>query len=191
MNQESTTAEATVNDPVLPVDLGPEEHSVVDDPAPAHTGSDPGALQTELAEWKDKYARLLAEFDNFRKRTAREKELLLRFGAEPIAAALLPAIDDLERSVQATKLAADNPASLPLVIEGLDMVQRKFLQALEQQSIRPIEAVGKPFDSHEHEAIASLPTDDPSKKGIVIEQVERGYRYHDRVIRYAKVITGE
>jgi molecular chaperone GrpE len=191
MNQESTTAEATVNEPGLPIDLGPEEHSVTENPAPAHTGSDAPALEAELAEWKDKYARLMAEFDNFRKRTAREKELLLRFGAEPIAAALLPAIDDLERSVQATKLAADNPASLPLVIEGLDMVQRKFLQALEQQSIRPIEAVGKPFDSHEHEAIASLPTDDPSKKGIVIEQVERGYRYHDRVIRYAKVITGE
>jgi molecular chaperone GrpE len=191
MNQESTTAEATVNEPGLPVDLGPEEHSVTEDPAPAHTGSDAPALEAELAEWKDKYARLMAEFDNFRKRTAREKELLLRFGAEPIAAALLPAIDDLERSVQATKLAADNPASLPLVIEGLDMVQRKFLQALEQQSIRPIEAVGKAFDSHEHEAIASLPTDDASKKGIVIEQVERGYRYHDRIIRYAKVITGE
>lgn len=171
-----------------PIDMGPVEHPVTDEPTPAHDPqADASALTLELAQWQDRYTRLVAEFDNYRKRTAREKEALLTYGAEPMAKAVLPVADDLERSLQAARTSQN----LPALIEGLEMVQRKLQTALEQQGIVPIDALGKPFDSHEHEAIASLPTDDDAKKGTVIDQVERGYRYRDRVLRYAKVITGE
>lgn len=165
----------------------PTEHSVSEEPEPAHAPEpDAAALALELAQWHDRYTRLSAEFDNFRKRTQREKEALLTYGAEPMAKAMLPVADDLARSVQ----AARSTQNLNPLIEGLEMVHRKFLLVLEQQGIVPIEAVGKAFDSAEHEAIASLPGQ-PEQKGRVIEEVERGYRYRDRVLRYAKVITGE
>ncbi len=186
--EQPTAAEAPQPIDPHPIDLGPVEYPVTDEPTPAHDPqADLGALTLELAQWQDRYTRLVAEFDNYRKRTAREKEALLSYGAEPMAKAVLPIADDLERSVQ----AARTTQNLPALIEGLEMVQRKLQTALEQQGIVPIDALGQAFDSSEHEAIASLPTDDAAKKGTVIDQVERGYRYRDRVLRYAKVITGE
>ena len=183
---ELTHAEHAHAEPAV-VEPAPTEHSVADEPTPTHAAEpDAAALTLELALWQDRYTRLSAEFDNYRKRTQREKEALLTYGAEPLAKAMLPLVDDIERSLQ----AARSTQHLDALIEGLEMVHRKFLHALEQQGITPIEALGRAFDSAEHEAIASLPGD-PARKGTVIDQAERGYRYRDRVLRYAKVITGE
>jgi molecular chaperone GrpE len=153
----------------------------------------PPALQAELESAKaraqeatDQYIRLLAEFDNFRKRSRKEYDSLLEYASEKVLSALLPVLDDFDRTLTAME-KTDNLSSIK---EGITLVTNKLHKTLEKEGLNLIECAGQPFDSSLHEAIHSIEVSE-EKKGIVLEQAEKGYRLKDKVIRYAKVIVGE
>ena len=165
-----------------------EENSVSDNV------TDEGPEQKELEELKKKYdelndshLRLMAEFDNYRKRTMREKADLIKTGGEGALKNLLPIIDDFERALQNVRAAEDVEA----VKEGVDLIFGKFMGYLSQQGVKPIEAIGKPFDTEEFEAIATIPAPELDMKGKVLDCVQTGYTLFDKVIRHAKVVVGE
>ena len=152
------------------------------------------ALQQELdaakkraQEATEQYLRLMAEFDNFRKRTRRETATMRDYASESVLTALLPVIDNFERSLE----AMDKTDNLSSVKEGIRIVNENLHRVLEKEGLNAIESVNQPFDSEVHEAIHSMPVEDEEKKGTVLEEVEKGYRLKDKVIRYSKVIVGE
>ncbi len=143
--------------------------------------------QQEAAEARDKHVRLMAEFDNFRKRTRREAESFREYANEEMMTALLPVVDDFARTVTAME-ETDNLSSLK---EGVSLVNGKLWNILEKKGLKPLNPVGEEFDLEYHEAIHSLPVEEEEKKGIVLDVVEKGYQLKDKVIRYAKVVVGE
>jgi molecular chaperone GrpE len=145
------------------------------------------SLQKKYDILNDSHLRLMAEFDNYRKRTLREKADLIKSGGESALTGLLPVIDDFERALQNIRTAEDIEA----VKEGIELIYNKFSAYLLQQGVKPIEAIGKPFDTEMFEAIATIPAPDEDKKGIVIDSVQTGYTLYDKVIRHAKVVVGE
>ena len=142
--------------------------------------------RAEAAEWKDKYVRLYAEFENFRSRTSREKIALVGTASEGLIKDLLPVIDDFERSLKAME-TVDEVSSLK---EGVDLVFHKFTGLLHQKGLKAMETIGKPFDADFHEAITQFPAPDPSQKGMVIDELDKGYSLNDKTIRFARVIIG-
>ena len=152
------------------------------------------AEQNELEELKKKYnelndshLRLMAEFDNYRKRTLREKSELIKNGGENALSNLLPVVDDFERALQNLRTAEDIKA----VNEGVELIYSKFISYLSQQNVKPIETVGKPFDAETSEAVALIPAPDADMKGKVLDCVQTGYTLNEKVIRHAKVVVGE
>jgi molecular chaperone GrpE len=141
----------------------------------------------KLAEMVDKYIRLSAEFDNYRKRTLREKIELTKSAGEGILKNLLPVMDDLERALKQMEFTKDVDATR----SGIELIYNKFLLFLKQNGIIEIEAVNKDFNVDLHEAITKIPAPNESKKGKVIEVVEKGYFLNDKVMRYSKVVVGE
>lgn len=144
-------------------------------------------VSPEETEWKERYLRMASDFDNFRKRTQREKEQWIKQANQDLLRALLPIFDDLDRSLTAAE-ASDN---LEALREGMRLVQKKVKNTLEKQGVAQIDAKGKPFDTDYHEAIAQMPAPTEEQKGAVLEVVETGYLYREEVLRYAKVIIGE
>ncbi len=142
------------------------------------------ALNEEL---NNKYLRLHAEFDNFRKRTIKEKADIIKTGGERIIKDILPFADDFERALQSLHTAENKEA----VVEGMDLIHSKFADFLKQHGIKEIEAIGEPFDADKFEAITTIPVQDESQKGLVIDCIQKGYYMHDKIIRYPKVIVGE
>ncbi len=140
-----------------------------------------------LAELQNKYLRLSAEFDNYRKRTLKEKMDLQVTAREDVISNILPVVDDFERGMDSVEKATDIDA----VKEGLKLIYTKFSGFLSQQGVKEIEAVGKKFDTDLHEAITKIPVENKKKKGKVVDVIEKGYMLRDKVIRYAKVIIGE
>jgi molecular chaperone GrpE len=145
------------------------------------------ALEKELADWKDKYTRLYAEFDNFRKRNAKERLDLMKSAGKDIIQDMLPLIDDFERAEKANADSNDIKA----VKEGYGLIQAKLLRTLEAKGLKPMDSMGKSFDVEYHEAITNIPA--PSKKqvGKVVDVVEKGYFLNDNILRYAKVVVGQ
>ena len=143
-------------------------------------------MRAELNEMKEKYLRLYSEFDNFRKRTAKEKTDLFKTANQDLMTSLLPVLDDLERARNAMEAAKD----LAAVKEGVELVFHKISNTLQQKGLKPMEAVGEPFDPDLHEAITQVPAPEEKMKGKVIDEVEKGYFLGDKVIRFAKVIIG-
>lgn len=146
-----------------------------------------GSLQKKYNELNDSHLRLMAEFDNYRKRTMREKADLIKSGGEGALKNLLPIIDDFERALQNVRTAEDVEA----VKEGIDLIFGKFMSYLGQQGVKPIEAVGKPFSTEEFEAVAMIPAPEPEMKGKILDCVQTGYTLYEKVIRHAKVVVGE
>jgi molecular chaperone GrpE len=142
--------------------------------------SGPDEPKKEYNELSDRYLRLAADFDNFRKRSARERETILQFANERFAVDLLEVMDNLDRAARA------DDASLR---EGLARIRELCSAVLERHGITPIDVMTKKFDPAEHEAIAHIPSD--CEEGVVIDEVARGYRMHDRVIRFAKVAVSK
>ncbi len=140
----------------------------------------------EAAEWKDKYMRLQAEFDNFRKRTLREKMDLIQSGGSDVLKSMLDVLDDVYRAVDASEKSDDIAA----LREGERLVMQKFVATLAQKKVTEIEALDKPFDADLHEAVAKFAAGE-EKKGKVIDVVQRGYILGDKVLRFAKVVVGE
>lgn len=188
-NEESLNTEA------------PKPEAEVQDQAPDSTQdasadaneTDTGADQPEgngtdeVALWKDKYMRLHAEFDNFRKRTIKERGDLLRTASGDVIKAILPVLDDFDRAIAAN--AADE--DLANVKEGFQLIHQKLFNVLSQQGLEPMDSKGKPFDVDEHEALTQIPAPEEDLKGKVVDVVEKGYRLNDAILRYAKVVVGQ
>ena len=153
---------------------------------PAEEELDPLATaQNEAEQWKDKYIRLVAEFDNYKKRTLKEKSELILNGSEKTVAAILPILDDFERAT------ADKTEDPQAIKEGYELIYKKFLKALETLGVHKIETDNADFDVDYHEAIAMVPGMGDDKKGKVIDCVQTGYTLNDKVIRHAKVAVGQ
>lgn len=144
-------------------------------------------LQTKYDDLNDSYLRLHAEFDNFRKRTMKEKADLIKSAGERVLIDMLPFADDFGRALQALHEAEDKES----VVEGMDLIYSKFINFLSIHGVKEIEAVGQPFDPDKFEAITTIPVQDKSQKGVVIDCVQKGYQLNDKIIRYPKVIVGE
>ena len=155
--------------------------------AEAETKDPLAKAQEEAAEWEKKYLYKCAEFENFRKRTIKEKAELLLNGSEKSVVAVLPVIDDMERAL-ANAEKTDDAAALK---EGMELIYKKFIKALEGLGVKAIETTGKDFDVNYHEAIAMVPGMGDDNKGKVIDCTEKGYTLNDKVIRYAKVAVGQ
>ena len=139
----------------------------------------------EAEEWKDKYIRLFAEFENYKKRTLKEKTELILNGGEKTITAILPILDDFERAI------ADNTEDVAAIKEGFDLIFKKFLKTLEGIGVSKIDTDGKDFNVDFHEAIAMVPGMGDDKKGKIIDCVQTGYILNDKVIRHAKVAVGQ
>jgi molecular chaperone GrpE len=143
-------------------------------------------LHKELQEQKDKYLRLSADFDNFRKRTLREKMDLSRQAGEEIFTRILPVLDDLERALISIGEARDMEA----VKEGMILIHNKLKEYLSQQGVKEIEALHQDFNTDVHEAVSQIPSEKEEMKGKVVDVLEKGYFLNDKVIRYSKVVIG-
>lgn len=162
--------------------------------APAENPSEPTIeedeltkAKRELAEWKDKYMRLFAEFDNFRKRNAKERIELISSAAGDIIKEMLPVIDDFDRAIKANETLED----VAVIKEGFTLIHNKMYKKLESKGLKPIDATGKPFDTDYHEAITSIPAPSEDLKGKVVDEVEKGYLLHEKVLRFSKVVIGQ
>ncbi|MFO7868866.1 MAG: nucleotide exchange factor GrpE [Bacteroidales bacterium] len=144
-------------------------------------------LEKERDIYKDKYVRLAAEFDNYRRRTLKEKSDLIKNGGETIFINMLPVVDDFDRAMDAVTSTEDIHA----LKEGVDLIANKFKSFLKQNGIQEIAAKEEEFDTDKHEAITKIPAPSEDLKGKVVDVIEKGYMMHDKVIRFAKVVVGE
>lgn len=140
-----------------------------------------------LEKEKKEYLFLMADFDNFKKRTLREKSEIIKNGAENVLKGILPILDDFERGIDAIK----DDATAVSVKEGMELIYNKFVKYLQQNGVKEIPTEDAVFDVDLHEAIAMVPVDDESKKGKVIDTIAKGYTLNDKVIRHAKVAVGQ
>lgn len=185
--ETAEAAEATAGSPAEPTDNTPEDEI--------------NRLQAEIADWKDKNARLYADFDNFRKRTARERLELIKTAAEDVVVSLLPVIDDFERALavelfgpQAAATAASTviepDAAKGTAFEGVALIYHKLNKILTQNGVSVIDVLDQPFDEEWSEAVAQIPTPEGKTKGNVLDVVLKGYKIDNKVIRHAKVVVG-
>ena len=141
----------------------------------------------EIADLKDKYLRSVAEFDNYRKRTLKERAELILNGGEKVLTAILPIVDDMERAIE-NGAKTDDPA---VIREGMELIYHKLLKVMESQGVNVIETENAVFDTDVHEAVAMVPGMGDEKKGKVIDCLQKGYKLNDKVIRHAKVAVGQ
>ena len=140
----------------------------------------------EASEWKDKYLRLVAEFDNYRKRTLKEKMDLIASGGEDVIKSLLAIMDDIDRALDAMTKSNDIEA----IRQGIMLIHQKLLDTLHAKGVEEISAIGQELDTDLHEAVAKFPVAEEEKKGKVIDVVQKGYKLKDKVVRFAKVVVG-
>lgn len=143
--------------------------------------------EEEIARLKDRYLRQAAEFDNFRKRTLKEKSELLLNGGEKVIASLLPVLDDLERAMDNMEKSSD----VETLREGVELIVSKLEKTLATHGLKKIETEGKDFDTDFHEAVALVPADEEAKKNKIIDCVQPGYMLNEKVIRHSKVVVGQ
>jgi molecular chaperone GrpE len=144
-------------------------------------------LKSEIEELKDKYLRLYSDFDNFKRRTTKERIDLFKMAGQDVLKSLIPVMDDFERAEKAFETSTD-AASLA---EGVKLVSSKLRSTLEQQGLKSYSSIGENFDADLHEAITKIPAPSNDLKGKIVDEVEKGYKLQDKVIRFAKVIIGE
>ncbi len=181
-----TLNEEKVQDTDIKAETEAEESEKSEESVEAET--DPlEAAEAQIAELKDKYLRTMAEFDNYRKRTLKERTELILNGGEKTITALLPVIDDMERAIANGEKTED-----PQVLrEGMQLIYQKLMKVLEAQGVSKIETQDANFDTNLHEAVALVPGMGDDKKGKVIDCMATGYKLNDKVIRYAKVAVGQ
>ena len=144
-------------------------------------------LEASLEKEKKEYLFLMAEFDNFRKRTIKEKSELIKNAAEAVLKGLLPIVDDFERGLNATENVED-PAA---VREGMELIYQKLVKYLEKNGVKAIDPEDRECDTNRHEAISAVPVQDEAQKGKILDTVEKGYMLNDKVLRHAKVVVGQ
>ena len=148
--------------------------------------SDTDKLRGEVAEWQNKHLRLYAEFDNFKRRTSKERLELLQIAGKDVIVDLLPVLDDFERAQKSMETATDIEA----IKEGVKLVHHKLKNTLANKGLKEMDAKGKEFDADVHEGITNIPAPSSDLKGKVIDELEKGYYLNDKLIRFAKVIIG-
>ena len=146
-------------------------------------------LTAKLAETNDKYIRLAAEFDNYRRRVAKEKLDLISTAGEDVIKGLLPVLDDCERALQVLNASTDSEAA-KAAKEGTELIYNKLMGYLKSKGLAPIEAVGKELDTDFHEAVAQFPVQEADKKNKIFDVTQQGYTLNGKVIRFAKVVVG-
>lgn len=144
-------------------------------------------LEATIAEQKDKYLRLFAEFDNYKKRTAKERLDLIQTAGKDVMLSIIPTLDDLQRAIQ----SAENATDVEAVKEGFVLVKNKLFTSLTQKGLKQMQAIGEDFNSDRFEALTKIPAPSEAMKGKVIDEIETGYTLNDKIIRYAKVVVGE
>lgn len=162
------------------------EQQDINEQAEENAASPVDTLKAELALANDKYLRLYAEFDNFRRRTIKEREDARKMEGKDLIVSLLPALDDFERALKAMENATD----VVPVKEGVTLIQNKLKNALTKNGLKEMESIGSAFDPDLQEAITNIPAPNDDMKGKVIDEMEKGYFLNDKVIRFAKVIVG-
>lgn len=145
------------------------------------------ALEDQLAKEKKEYLFLMAEFDNFRKRTLKEKSEIIKNAGENVLKGLLPIMDDFERGLKAAETTDDSAA----MKEGMSLIYNKLKKYLAQNGVKEIDPADDTFDTEKHEAISAVPVPDESKKGKILDTIEKGYMINDKVLRHAKVVVGQ
>lgn len=144
-------------------------------------------LQNKYDELNNSFLRLHAEFDNFRKRTLKEKAELIRSGGERVLLDIITLVDDFERALAILHDVEDKDAML----EGMDLIYSKFISFLTQHGIKEIVTIGQPFDAERFEAVTTIPATDASEKGLIVDCIQKGYEMNEKIIRFPKVIVGE
>ncbi len=144
-------------------------------------------LEAELEKEKKEYLFLMADFDNYRKRTLQEKQDLIKNGGQKVLEGILPVVDDIERAIEAIAKGGDFDS----LKEGVDLIHNKLMAFLKSNKVEPIESTGELFDTDVHEAVTTFPAPDEEQKGRVIDTVLKGYKLNDKVLRHAKVVVGQ
>ena len=179
LQEEAQQTSATTNQEVSSSD------ELAEGPASEPTTEE--RLRSELDKLKDTHLRLVAEYDNYRKRTLKEKSELIRSGGEKALIDLLPVVDDLDIAL----VNLDKATDLDALKEGMHLIYSKFVDYLSRQGVTVIETAEQPFDDELHEAIATFPAPEEALKGKIIDCVKKGYRLHDKVLRHASVVVGQ
>ena len=186
VKEEELNVEETLNN----AEEQPQDEQAENDAPMTHEEELEKELETAqetIEEQKDKYLRLSAEFDNYRKRTMKEKAELILNGGEKSLSSILPVVDDFERAIKTMETATDVQA----VKEGVELIYNKFMATLAQNGVKVIETKDQPLNTDYHEAIAVIPAPSEAQKGKILDCVQTGYTLNDKVLRHAKVVVGE
>ena len=186
---EDLKEEAAQVEEVTPEEVNPEETTPESEAKDAceDVEKQVAELQSQLEKEKKEYLFLMAEFDNFRKRTLKEKSEIIRNAGENVLKGLLPIMDDFERGIK----AAESSPEAESVKEGVNLIYNKLKKYLEQNGVKEIDPQDDTFDTEKHEAISVVPVPDEEKKGKILDTVEKGYTINDKVLRHAKVVVGQ
>jgi len=144
-------------------------------------------LQDKYDELNNSYLRLHAEFDNYRKRTLKEKMEIIKAGGEKVLTEMIPLVDDMERALETVQQADHKEA----IVEGMELIYTKLIGFLNQNGVKEIEAIGQPFDADRFEALTTVPAQDKSQKDVVLDCIQKGYILNEKVLRFPKVIVGK
>ena len=177
-NQENTKKQQEVKE---------EENVIREEEQQVEINTQEDDCEKKLAESQEKYMRLAAEYDNYRKRTMKEKMDLIKSGGEDVLVNILPVIDNFERALK----AIDETDDVEAVKEGIHLIYKDFMEYLKQRGVTEIETVGQKFDTDLHEAVAQMPAQSEEQKGTVIDVIQKGYKLNGKVIRFAKVVVAQ
>ncbi|MEP7167836.1 MAG: nucleotide exchange factor GrpE [Bacteroidota bacterium] len=177
---QHTVEEGELNNTAENNDIENSLEQPVQTKLPADPENETSKLEENLAKEKDKYLRLVAEFENYKKRNLKERLELLKAAGEDVIISILPVLDDFERASKADALP-----------EGISLIYNKFVTTLHQRGLKPMEAEGKDFDPDLYDALSNIPVQDENMKNKVIDEIEKGYFLNEKVIRHAKVIVGK
>jgi molecular chaperone GrpE len=153
---------------------------------PVANGDEVEKLKAEIAELKDKYLRQVAEFDNFRRRTAKERIEMIQTAGKEVITSLLDALDDCDRAEKQLQASEDG-----ILKEGIQLVFNKLRNTLQSKGVKPMQTIGTDFNPDQHEAITEIPAPTEEMKGKIIDEVQKGYYMNDKIIRFAKVVVGK
>ncbi|MBR6432727.1 MAG: nucleotide exchange factor GrpE [Muribaculaceae bacterium] len=187
-NKNNKKAEKPLEEPQVEQELEQEQTEAQETPqeeAPAEVTVE--QLQQKLESQQKEYLLLMAEFDNFRRRTLKEKQDLIKTASEKAMLELLPVVDDFERALNAMSKSGDVDA----LAEGVNLIYTKMVKYLEQQGVKPIESTGKDFDPDLFDAITTFPAPDENMRGKVVDTTTKGYTINDKVLRHAQVVVGQ
>jgi molecular chaperone GrpE len=186
-NTVETPETVNSNEPMLNINADSEVAGSNHLSNPSEEETETEKLQQEAAEWKDKYLRLVAEFDNFRKRNAKERIELIQTAGKDVITSLLDVLDDSERAQKQLETSNDNAA----IKEGVLLVFNKLRNILQARGLKPMVSTGQEFNPDLHEAITEIPAPSKQLAGKVMDEVQKGYYLNDKIIRFAKVVVGK